>query len=515
MAPFSKDRLLRRLKVPFATRTLLGITIGDDEVICTELVCFGTTLTHARIQREFIDDHDVEGALKRLADTVKPTHAYVAGALDPQHVRYQLAEGPVFDEWSSFAAWLEAEASHLLPLGARLDDFETRYRILEATEIGTWCLIALVHREAAHARHTLLVEAGFAPVLLGCLDAEAAALLAVEAESPQVITLSVHPTHAALGVSQQGSLKKLIALASGTDDLEALCAEVQSYLLSLDSIPTSAPVVVAGHQAAAVVQCLRRNAGKTFPIRESTLSLAVSDASLTVPPDALPSAALALGLLHGTDPSLNFLPPSETQARKQHLERADAMRLLVMVGGMLFLCVLFLFGTGNYIASKKAASDAALRTVSGQIAEIEAAQENLAQWKRDVAQAERLVVERTHAAAVLTVVGRVAPEGVWLSGITLENTDNAPGTHRLTLQGAAVDEPSMATYLDRLEQASFIRNVRLLYSERIAANRLLMQAAQGSRPVIRFEMQFDALPVDLSSFGVSSADSAHHSNPVP
>ena len=436
---------------------------------------------------EAITDGDLAGALRRLKERVKPAQPHVVVHLDPLHIRHALLQGPAFDDTVSFDAWLRAEASRQLPPRAGLEDFIIRIQRLEEAEEYSRCLLALVSRKAVEQRVALLEEAGLRPIRMSSLDVavgEALGLAPAFAERASAV-LIVRVDDAVLLQYQEGLLQSLVTLPYGaeTADATAFLHEVSAHLS-----PLPERIYVAGMQVQSLIDRAQEARLLEGLVQAATLEM-VPDAQALLSPEDLPAAALALQELFPAPDAFNFLEPDVVEGRLQEAEKHEAVRTVLALGSVVGLLFLIITLLTVYLTGKKAETEGELATLADQVERIEQAHASVAQLSRDIARAERLVVERTNVARVLEGIGRVAQAGLWLDAVTLEEV--VSGTPQLTLAGTAFSKGDIAAYLDSLEQAPFARNVRLRYSESVRASSLYKQATVQDRPLTQFEIQLD------------------------
>lgn len=479
------------MRLPFIHSWAAGLTLTDHHVVWASGLRFGRRLRRLTSERQPVEGSDVAAALGRMRARIKPVHPYVAVHLDPLHIRHAILQGPLFDEAASFEAWLENEAACQLPPRARFADFVLRVQLLEETEEYTRCLMALASRKAIEERVAALEGAGFFPIRMSSLDVAVGEALGSDPqffEQPLAV-LVVRAEDAALLQYQEGVLQSLLSLPYGvtTTDVVSLLQEVASHLT-----PVPDRLLVAGAEAQHVVEQARAAGlldGRVQAVAPEMLPGASPSTLATAP---LPAAALMLQELFPASEAFNFLEPDVVEARLQEIEKREAARAILTLGSALAALFLLVTFGSVYLNGKKAATEAELALLADQVARIEQARASVQQLAQDIAQAERLVVERTNVAGVLEGVGRVVTEGLWLEGTRLE--ESAPGVSHLTLTGTAFDKSSIAAYLDSLEQAPFSRNVRLLFSESVGAATLYKQAVLQDRLLTRFEIQLDLIP---------------------
>ena len=203
----------------------------------------------------------------------------------------------------------------------------------------------------------------------------------------------------------------------------------------------------------------------------------------------MPAAALALQELFSVPEAVNFLEPDVVEARLQEIEKREATRAILALGSVVGVFFLLVTLVTVYLNGKNATTEAELAVLSDKVARIEQAHASVKQLAQDIAQAERLVVERTNVARILEGVGRVISNGLWLETTKLEEI--TPGAFQLTLTGVAFGKSDIAAYLDSLEQAPFARNVRLLFSQSVRAAALYKHTTLQDRALTRFEIQLD------------------------
>lgn len=474
------------MTIPFFHTTAAGLYLSDTHVVWAVGTCLGRRLRRLTGQSEPVQDGDVRAALRRLIEKVKPARMHIVTHLSPLHVRHAVLQGPAFDDAASFEAWLEAETTRNLPPRADRSGFVLRVQLLEQTEEYTRCLLAMASRKAVEERMALLEEVGLHVVGIGTVDVAMGEALAfdpgfVEHRSG---VLFVRADDATLLQMHDGVLQALHTLPYGieTTDAGALLQEIVA-----DLTPTPDGLFVTGAQARHVADQARDMRLIDGVIKEASLAfLPQAQALRSV---HVPAAALALQHLFPAPDALNFLEPEKVQTRLQESEKHEAVRAILTLGGVVGILLAILTVITFYLDGKRADADAELLILADQVERIERARKAVRQLEQDIAEAERLVVERTHVARILEGVGRVLSEDLWLEAATLETASS--GTPHLTLTGAAFSKSNVAAYLDSLEQTPFTRNVRLLFSESIGATALYRQARVQDRTLTRFEIELE------------------------
>jgi len=485
------------MRLPFVHSTTSGLYITDTGVVWVSGTRLGSRWRRVEQAYEAVEDGDLEAALVRLVEHLAPSIQYVISHLDPLHVRHVMVQGPALDDADSFEAWLEAEAQRHLPPRATLSNFAIRVQVLEQAEAYTRCLLVLASREAVEARVALLEAAGLRPLGIRSIDVasgEALRLHGAFAEGRSAL-LFLRPEDATLLHYREGVLQSLETLPFGVGgmDVLSLLQAVSAYLAPMPDrlfvMGTTSAEVIAQAREADLFECA---------MLEGTLDLSPYMKAPPLGSDHIPAAALVLPGHVAASEAINFLEPDAASERLQALEKREAMRALLLLGGFVALVYLLQALATVYLGGKQAAAEVALSQLADHVARIEQVHEAVQRLERDVAQAEQLVHERTHVAGILTGMGAGAPEGLWLETVDLEAaTDRA----RLTLLGMAYREGNVARYLERLEQAPFATNVRLLYAEAVRAATLYKHAGVQDRPLTRFEIQLTCTSLDPSAAG--------------
>lgn len=470
------------MRIPFFHSWAAGVCFTDDGLV------WATGLRLGRHLRCLDTQVSAGGELTEALVGRKLAYPYVVTHLDPLHVRHVVLQGPVFDDAASFEAWLEAEALRQLPPHAPLSDFILRMQRLEETEEYTRCLIGLASRKAVEQRVAVLEEAGLYPIRISSLDVAIGEALGLDSqffEQPTAV-LVVRSDDAALLQYQEGILQSLIPLAYGieTTDALSLLQEVTTHLT-----PMPNRLYVVGAEAQQVIAQARQARLLDGLIKEAPLEILTTVSASALPAAHMPAAALALQELFTVPDAFNFLEPEVVETRLQEIEKREATRAILALGSVIGVFFLLVTLVSVYLNGKKAATEAELTMLADQVARIEQARASVQQLAQDIAQAERLVVERTDVAGVLEGVGRVISDGLWLETTRLE--ENTPSTFQLTLAGAAFDKSNIAAYLDSLEHVPFARNVRLLFSESVRAAAFYKKATLQDRILTRFEIQLD------------------------
>ena len=476
------------MKLPFIHSTIAGLAITDTEVVWVSGMRRGSRLRRLEGTHEAVENGDVQAALARLVERVRPRAPYVATHLDPVHVRYVIVQGPALDDEAGFATWLENEAARQLPPGASPDDFAIRIQVLEEADGATRCLLALTRREAVEQRRALLETVDLQPLGIGGLDVTCSAALWLNPQFAEGRSAVLRPGRddAVLIHYRDGVLRSIASLTFGTATTAALLEEVATHMT-----PAPDRLFVIGAEAAACIAQMRTVHLLACPLHEDIVDPRPYGGASPMAAGYTPAAALALEHLFSARGALNFLEPEAVSEQLQEIEKQGAMQATLILGsvlGALYLLVAFL---AAYLGGKQAAAEATLDTLAGQVMQVEESRQAVTRLERDVAQAKRLVIERTRVAGVLEGVGRGTPDGLWLEVLALEAGALEPP--HLTLRGMAYREGDVASYLNYLERRPFAKSVQLLYAEAIRARALYRQVNVQNRSLTRFEIQL-ALP---------------------
>lgn len=484
------------MNVPFVHNEAAGLYLSDAEVCWVSLRTQAGRLRHVRCAVEPVERGDVRAALQRLVARVAPSHPYVATHLDPLHVRHALLDGPGFDDDEVLAAWVTDHAARRLPPGARLDRFIVRRHVLERSEDRTRCLLSIAPREAVEERKHLLAAVGLKPLLLSAVDADVGFVLAFQPDflAGRAAVLLVQAGRAVLAEYRDGVFQATIPLAHGAASPDALAHELDEVFSAEagDGRPVRAMLHVVGHGAGEVVARLQEVLPQDLRIYDGRLLIPAGRRTLPLAGAQIPAAALAMHRLYPALGGIDFLDEDTAVAALQEQEKREAVRVSLYAGGCVLAFTAAALLATTLLGAAQARTGAEMLRMADQVAEVEQARAALERLAQEVAQAERLVSERTHAAVALEQVGRAAPGSLWLEAIRLTTTPTA--TLQLSLQGAAFGEADLSQYLHRLEEAQSVREVRLVYSETVTTRRLYREAAFQDRPLVRFEIRLQWAP---------------------
>lgn len=474
------------MRLPFLHTTASALYLTDHTLVWMTGVRMGARLRSLYGAHEPVEGENQQAALKRLVEKMQPAMPYVVAHLEPLHVRYGIIQGPPFDDPVSFEAWRHREAKRHLPPGASLSDFIVRHQLIEQTDEHTRCLLAFTRREAVEAREALLQKAGLRLLRLGSLDLAIGDVLHFNPDFAGGRSVVVIPREQEATVLhyQDGLLQTLLTLPfdRSTHGVSAVLNEVMRQVT-----PVPDRMFVTGPKAAEIVAHARETSLIDCPVQEGRLDWISCVGETALPPSHMPAAALALQHLFAVPEAINFLAPEVVAARHQGKEKREAMRAAAILGALMGVLYLLVASMTAVLHTRQAASDVALQQQAGLVAGLEQAEREVQQLEHQVAQAERLVGERTHVTDMLQIIGRNLPEGMWLEKVTLET--DVPNAPHLTLTGAAREEHSITFYLERLEQTAFATKVRLMYAEAIQATVLYRRVEVRDQPLTRFEIQ--------------------------
>lgn len=475
--------------------------LTGTQVCWVQVRRLGGRLDRLQYAAEDVCNGDLRGALQRLVARIAPRDPYVVANLDALHVRAVVIQGPPFDDEEAQAAWVQGQAGRQLPPGTRLEDFVVRFRPTIATDERTVGLMLLARREAVEARAALVQEVGLVPVGIGCADTAVGDMLAFDAPflEGRSAVLVVRAMEAVLLGYREGLLDSVVTLGWGRDHAAALVEEVRVQLAgwaagSEAGAPARLYVVGVAGEGVAEQARAARIAGGT--VLEVGTFKGYRNRDLPLPPSHLPAAALAVShLFPGLQP-LSLMEGVKQQAWQSEVEKQAATRSVLGMGAVLAACLLLLVLLATWLDLRQSRTSEALLQLADRITEVEQARAALQQLEADVAQAERLVTERTNVAGLMAWIGRATPETLWFDALHL--TTPPSGAARLTLYGAAFDEAPVAALLDSLEQAAFLENVRLVYAEQVPAQALYKQATVPQRTLARFEISLEVPSLTLT-----------------
>lgn len=485
------------MRLPFIDRIAVGLHLTETSIVWAELHSRAGRIVRLHSASEAIGEGEGAAvALARLVERLDPGVRAVVTHLDPLHVRHVRLRGPAFDDEETRSAWVRAQVQQELPAGTGLNDFVIREGRREMGEDHTACLVALARVAAVEARCALLQEAGVQPVAVGSVDAVAGHVLAFDAsfaEGHSAVLIS-RAGEAVLAGYVEGRLQAVLPLTGGAGEPDVLGREVVALLFgSEDSGMPGRPdrLFVLGEQQETVASWLQKQVPDGLPVLAGPVTIGARE-RISVPASHLLPAALAMRQLFPALEGVDFLDGTAMASWRQEVEKRDALRCLLIAGGLAAFLLVVVTAASAWIGWRQAQASEALAQMAGQVAEVEAARVDLARLEQDVEQAERLVLERTNRAGLLELVGRTAPEQLWLESINVSTPER--GDLRVMLSGVAFDERHVAAYLKRLEKGAAAHRVRLVYSESVPARTLYRQLDVRERVLTRFEVALQVGP---------------------
>lgn len=509
------------LNIPFLYRVSTGVHFAERHVWW---VTFSRIGHHAQLQR--VDREPIEGSVHRalcqLVDRVCPSSPYVATHLGPGSLREWTLRGPCFDRSVERTAWVERQVQHRLPTGVEPEAFLLRHRLLRRTPEHEVVLVGAARREALRRRHQLLARAGLKAACLGSLtetvgfaygfrprfgDGRAAILLTGRAGA----TLVEH---------DGGRLRRQWHL-SHHEEPEALVAEAVEVLEAEGLEDGEVDMYAAGEAALQL---------ETSPARDR---LPVSTGSLLPGSDRLAApGALAAGLAlkqlyaprryHSHNASVagrsrgeagpesgkeslhiesyDFLSSRVREAAHAWADRQDALRAVLGAGLLVFFLVAVAHGGTRWLEGRVRETETALAASASDRGRLETVARELRLLEAHLQATRSLRTRRTHVAALLSRIGRVVPESLWVNDLTVkaetaskstsdsESDETALEHAAVFLQGLSLSEGAVSHLVERLEQSQWFNDVRLSFIEQLSSGAAREEGAREGR-LSRFKIR--------------------------
>lgn len=479
------------MHLPFLHKQVAGLYLDGIQLTWAEVTTFRNRVEHVDIVHYETGDQPLAEALAVLRSRLSEPLPAVCTHVKPEHVRHVLCQGPALDDAHLFEEWLRAQTYRQLPQSASTDDFLIRHRVLEAEEENTRVLLTLVRREVVDEHLRTLTEAGFEVASIGSIEAELEALLLLQPGFGDGLTavLLTRSDEATVLRYRDGRLTGVhpFAFDPSEEAWPSLLRQLKTHLTPSEMGSTINRLLVLGLAAEPLAELAKTHQLIDGPIHALQPTDLVPGSG-TQNKD-LPAVALPLPLLAGAFSTLNFLNPEVARPAQQAQEKRDAQRVLVATGAFALVLVVLLLGLSAYLSSAYATTEEELLRLADQVTEVEQARTALAYLEEEVIQAEHLVIERTQLARVLHWVGQAVPDYLWLDELAVQPSPEG-GPH-LIIIGTAFGETEVATYLDTLEQASHVRNARLVYAETQERSVLYRHELHRPRPLTHFEIRLD------------------------
>jgi type IV pilus assembly protein PilN len=157
--------------------------------------------------------------------------------------------------------------------------------------------------------------------------------------------------------------------------------------------------------------------------------------------------------------TINLLPVRES--RKKEVERKTAL----VMGSVIGCTLLVIIAIHMVVSSRISKVNDQIRTTQVELDKINKVIGDVATFKKDKESIEKklavihdLEASRGGPVHILDELASKLPEKIWLTALTEESGS-------LTLQGMSIDNETIATYMTRLGQSPFLKDIELERSE--------------------------------------------------
>jgi Tfp pilus assembly protein PilN len=452
----------------------LGVHITRTDVRAVEMIRVGTWVRCRRTWTIPIES-DLPGALRVLRAATRPASLRVVTHVDPLHVRATVQNGEAVE--SAYSEWRQHVVSELLPQGARDEAFASAFRLVRLDEERASTEVAVVARHAIGARIREFEEAGLAVTFVGVLGFElpnACVFNPDFRDHCRAIIFQHDAGHEILqfedGILSSCRPAKSTALDDVLADVEGLTEAKNGDVWYA---PNDAGAAVQAHSRLRLLQPLEGLAGRR-------------------PTDPLHAAATGLALRGlyfepGSTTEGSFLEaPSAVALHRRH-EESLRRHLAISLGGLALVLLLSVTSVEWWFSKQLREAELDLAPLAATLASFEREESLTRRLTADVATAEERAAARTQAAATLSAVADLTPDGIrWEEVILAIDGDESP---RLVLKGVARADASLSTFLRSLERANFTGHVRLVLTEVVAPRSRVNSAPPDSVPQRRFDIE--------------------------
>jgi Tfp pilus assembly protein PilN len=225
---------------------------------------------------------------------------------------------------------------------------------------------------------------------------------------------------------------------------------------------------------------LQKNGFSATPIHDGLKTTGVD-----MPSEYAIAYGLALKQLYPALDQINFLNEDLLKDSEKNQEKQDAGALGGVLGIILLVLILLSKLAEWTVTSGFAKVQQAAYDLEDKIELIEQETDQLLLERARLAQFQELFKGRNELAPSLHAIGEIASGSIWFTEVRVVNENNA---NRIILKGFSTSESGISGYMDRLEKAKEIQQVKLVIAERVSSDVFYSNETYIHSMIYRFEM---------------------------
>lgn len=477
------------IKFPFIQHTSVGIHISHATIYWVEARRLADTVKIISLDQEPIDD-SLGQAIQNLASRHDLSYPFVSVNIPLADITYRLVNAPEIEDETIFESWLENQYSDLMPDESHWERYLIQHHLLVLGEDSAKGFFAMVAKDTVNTLQRSFESAGLYPIHIGTgiLEMAYGLILSKDFVAGTSHLLKEFENESFFATYQNGVLDELTYLDPDDNSFPPAIAgnitEEKSILQKQDSKPPSVYRVSAGQPENDLLQTEsehdRAQNFKSIPANDAT-----SFKGEFIPNSHMVALGLSVKQLYPDLDEINFTDPDAAAQYQRQTEKKDVVHLSIGLAavfiGILVLALSFKLFTDFRLSSVETIAG----NMAGQISAVEAAADDLQSERVQATQIQELIQDRHYFAPVLDLIGRTAPENIWLS--TLSAADDSKGL-LVGISGYSATEIEISRFMERLEQADQVGPVLLQHSQRGSADDFLDDFEGNERQLFQFDI---------------------------
>ena len=465
----------------------IGSDIGPDAV---RLVVLGRFFHHLKLlirdeERLTVrSSEEIVQAIRDLFDRNQIKNKDVVIRVHGRGIRYFLFNTPHLAE-AALPAYITKEISRRLPPGMTLPKCQMGWHVTQRNEQGFSILVAYAQTGWIEEAIQILHQAGLQPRFVGAFGFDTLSAFATDPAFFEGLRLYLICEHdeIILTVLRNGQIREAQTIETHSVEWKEELQRLVTQWRKTNEGKTE--VLLTGEQAEIVHQDLQTilpDMVMASPLR------GVSQTGLSLPDSYALSAGLAMKALYPELNTLDLTPGSLKREAVDRDEKKKGFRWLLLAGAGLFVLMLIM-NLGQWIAgSILTRSEDQMLEMNDRIFAVELAEKEQAQLGRDLKEMKALVTERSNTAELLHEIGKLVPEKIWLSRISMgpPKEKTADQRDQILVNGWSLKQEDIADYISRLEASSLFKEIRLIETEKIDRDDVYELSKAYRKSVVRF-----------------------------
>ncbi len=477
----------------------MGLSWHGDQLEATHLRLRWNTIeaiTSCRVPIEDSLEHAIDHLLSDLISPASMPKVVMAFGGAYPHMRLAVREAPVLEDLDLLEEWAESEAEQILPPGAAIEHFNIENHIIYADEDQVRCAICVTPLSWVKMIEDVAEKLGVNLVSLGCPDLDLIYALSYQPgfQEGTKVVISRWAEHASILLSKDGIVSDMSTIEFEGPDLQANLFRIgQDLQEKLDGAggnqlwASPDEIWVSGDEAEEIAAALTGADISSAPIRPVHIKLGdkvIEEGGAL----SLGSFSQALKAGYAFLGGLNLVDAEKEKKGRQDIDKADALKSILMLGAFIALLLVGLTGSDGYLASKLEESQEQLVDLKVQDAEVRQIEKDLDILKEQVSQAEAVVRERTATAGLMQILSDRMPATAWLENMAVTRSEGNQWKARV--EGYSMNERSIGQFLSGLELHQHIKSVGLDYTETVRADRIYVEVSDPL-PVTKFGLDIN------------------------